>query len=109
MVSQETLEKASFSPVAANPYEKSFEVQSFPGRLEVFSSSGQSVSVIRSEAPDIEQWGFIDSGKQIVVRSQGNEVVILERFDTITGALLEKVVVSGNQKNQPSWTKDILN
>ncbi len=91
---------------AANPYLNPYEACSYPGRLEIFKD-GKNVSVIRSEKPNIERWGFIDSGNLIVVKSRGDRgPAVFELFDTATGALRNKIMATDIRKGQPSWTTD---
>ena len=89
-ISQGESKKSSLSPIPANPHLNPYEARSYPERLEVFRDDKQ-IGVVRSEKPNIERWGFIDSGSHIVVRSRGDEdLVILELFDTATCTRVDK-------------------
>lgn len=94
---------------AANPHQNPFEARSYPERLEIYKG-GKKISVIRSSQPNIERWGFIDSGNRVVVRSRGKDgLSALELFDTATGARVEKVLASEVREGKPSWAVDYAN
>jgi len=96
------------SPVPANPYQNPYEARSYPDRLEIFRD-GKQICTVRSEKPNIERWGFIDSGNHIVVISQDNTgPVIIELFDTVTCTRVDKWVMSSDQKLSPAWAADFL-
>jgi hypothetical protein len=93
---------------AANPYLNPYEARSYPNKLEVYRGD-KRVSVIRSEKPNIERWGFIDSGNLVVVKSRGEDgVTIFELFDTATGALRDKAISSDNSDRLPIWAVDFI-
>jgi len=95
-----------FSSIPANPSLNPYDARSYPDRLEIFKGD-RKVSVIRSENPDIQQWGFIDSGNLVVVKSQDKSgQKVFELFDTATGTRRDKVVMSGAQKIPP-WAKTL--
>jgi hypothetical protein len=88
---------------AANPHQNPYEARSFPDRLEIFKG-GMQISVIRCENPNIERWGFIDSGKHVVVRSRTeHQSVVLELFDTASGIRADRVLVFEHKKSKPAW------
>ena len=90
-ITQGESSKLSLNPTPANPYLNPYEARSYPKRLEVFRD-GKHIGVIRSEKPNIERWGFIDSGRHIVVKSRGDDgPAIIELFDTATCMRVSKV------------------
>ena len=96
----------SFSSIPADPSLNPYDARSYPDRLEIFKGD-RKVSVIRSRNPDIQQWGFIDSGNLVVVKSQDKSgQKVFELFDTATGTRRDKVVMSGAQKIPP-WAKTL--
>ena len=95
--------KSSFNPAPANPHLNPYEAKSYPERLEILRD-GKQICAVRSEKPNIERWGFIDSGNHIVVRSRTDEgPAIIELFDTSTCTKVDKLVMSSDQKRSPAW------
>ena len=95
--------KLPLDGVAANPHQHPYEARSFPDKLEIYKS-GEQISVIHCENPNIERWGFIDSGNHVVVRSRiDNQPAVLELFDTLSGVRVDKVSVPENRKGIPAW------
>ncbi len=93
---------------AANPFQNPYEARSYPDKLEIYHGN-QQVSEIRSEKPNIDRWGFIDSGKLVVVKSKGVDgSTIYELFDTATGELRDKAVSSENNDSLPIWAVDFF-
>ena len=108
VIAQGELKESPLSPIPANPYRNPYEAISYPERLEVFRD-GKKIGVVRSEKPNIVQWGFIDSGNHIVVRSQGDAgPAIIELFDTATCTQVDKLMLSGDQKQLPAWTAGFI-
>ena len=63
--------------------------------------------MIHSAKSNIEKWGFVNSGNQVVVRSGGeNGFAVIELFDTESGKLRKKVMVSEIENGQPSWAAE---
>ena len=93
---------------AANPFRNPYEARSYPDKLEIYQGD-KRVSEIRSEKPNIERWGFIDSGNLVVVKSKGEDgLTIYELFDTATGELRDKAVSSENNDSLPIWAVDFF-
>ncbi len=87
----------------ANPAMNPYDAISYPDRLEIYHGDDK-VSLIRSEKPNIERWGFIDSGNLVVVKSRGeDDSKVYELFDTATGELRDKAVGSEGNDNLPIW------
>ncbi len=92
----------------ANPYKNPYDAISYPDKLEIYHGDNK-VSLIRSEKPDIERWGFIDSGNLVVVKSRGEDgSKIYELFDTATGTLRDKAVGSEDTDTLPIWAVDFI-
>jgi len=102
-ISQSADMKRPIDGEAANPHHHPYVARSFPDRLEIFKG-GMQISVIRCENPNIERWGFIDSGKHVVVRSRTeHQSVVLELFDTASGIRADRVLVFEHKKSKPAW------
>lgn len=92
----------------ANPFLNPYEARSYPEKLEIYHGD-KKVSVIRSEKLSIDQWGFIDSGNLVVVKSKGeNGLTVYELFETATGALKDKAVQSEANDGLPIWVVDFV-
>jgi len=88
---------------AANPSLHPYDARSYSGRLEIFEGT-KRVSAIRSAKSNIQRWGFIDSGRLIVVKSSGEEgLAVFELFNVATGVLCDKVLAHNINKERPFW------
>ena len=86
---------------AANPHQHPYEARSFPDKLEIYKVGKQ---IIHCENPNIERWGFIDSGSHVVVRSRTeHQPAVLELFDTASGVRVSRVLVLEHKKSNPAW------
>ena len=94
---------SSSSAKPATPYLNPYEARSYPDKLEIYRGD-KKVSVIRSEKPNIERWGFINSGNLVVVKSRGEDLLtIYELFETATGVLQDEAVRSDDNGRLPIW------
>ena len=92
----------------ANPFLNPYEARSYPDKLEIFQGD-KKVSLMHSEKPNIERWGFIDSGNMVVVKSKSEDgSVIYELFDTATGKRKDKAASSVNNGHLPRWAADFI-
>jgi len=88
---------------AANPYTNPYQARSYPGKLEIFKGD-KRVSIILSEKPNIQRWGFIDSGHLLIVKSRGETgPAVFELFDVTTGILRSNFLEHDAQKIWPLW------
>lgn len=94
--------------MAANPAQNPYEARSFQDRLEIYKG-GKQIGVIHSEKPNIERWGFIDSGNHIVVRSRaGQQPVVLELFNTATGVRVDRMLLPEFRKVNKAWASGFV-
>lgn len=92
----------------ANPAMNPYDARSYPDKLEIYRG-GEKISLIKSEKPDIERWGFVDSGNLVVVKSRGEDgSTIYELFDTVTGELRDKAVGAEDKESLPIWAVDFI-
>jgi len=75
-----------------------------PGTVTI-SENGQTVSVLRTAAPNVEAADFTGPGQeQIAIKSRGaHGPATLELFDTRTGQLRDKVLAYAVKDGQPAW------
>lgn len=75
-----------------------------PGMV-IVSRNGETVSVLRTAAPNIEAADFIGRGQsQIAIKSRGaHGPATCELFDTQTGQLRDKVMAFAIRNGQPAW------
>jgi hypothetical protein len=75
------------------------------GRIRILQN-GRTVSVIRTQLPNVEQYRFENEKRQIVVKSRANHgPAAVELFDTKTGTLRDKVMAFAIRNGQPSWAR----
>lgn len=107
-ISQSADMKRPIDGEAANPHHHPYAARSFPDRLEIYKN-GKQVNVIHCENPNIERWGFIDSGNHVVVRSRiGSRPAVIELFDTASGVRVDKVLVPEHRKGIPAWASGFV-
>jgi len=98
--------KTLIGSAPANPYQNPYEAVSYPEKLEIFRD-GEQIGTIQSEKPNIERWGFIDSGDYVVVKSVGKTgPAILELFETATCKRVDKLMMSGEKNQLPAWATE---
>lgn len=67
---------------------------------------GATIAVLRTAMANVEKWKLIDDDKSIVVKSRGNHgPATVERFDTRTGVLKDKILSFAIEDGRPSWAK----
>ena len=76
-----------------------------PGKGEVTIKEGnQTISVLKTALPNIEETKFIVEQEQIVVKSRGNHgPAMVELFQTSNGAALGAVKAFEIKNGQPAW------
>ena len=68
--------------------------------------NGMTVCLIRTQLPNIENWKLINGNTEIVVKSRGNHgPAAVERFDTRTGILKDKIMALAIQDGKPEWAQ----
>lgn len=94
----------------ANPFQIPYNARSYPNSLEIFKGKNK-MCMIKSSGDLIEQWGFIDRGNYVAIRSKESEKqMVLELFKTKTCKLTDKIKLPFpvNKKILPIWAKSIL-
>ncbi|MEM7143923.1 MAG: hypothetical protein AAF591_02230 [Verrucomicrobiota bacterium] len=90
------------TPTGASPY----QATAIQGGLKI-TRDGQPVSTIKTALPNVEQWGFVSNGNQVVVKSRANHgPASVELFDSQTGTLQDKILAYAIQNGQPAWAAD---
>ena len=68
--------------------------------------NGMTVCLIRTQLPNVENWKLINGNTEIVIKSRGNQgPAAVERFDTKTGILKDKIMASAIQDGRPDWAE----
>jgi hypothetical protein len=68
--------------------------------------NGMTVCLIRPQLPNVENWKLINDNTELVVKSRGNRgLAAVERFDTRTGILKDKIMASAIQDGRPDWAQ----
>ena len=68
--------------------------------------NGMTVCLIRTQLPNVENWKLINGNTEIVIKSRGNHgPAAVERFDTKTGVLKDKIMASAIQDGRPDWAE----
>ena len=67
-----------------------------------------TVCLIRTQLPNVENWKLINGNTEIVIKSRGSQgPAAVERFDTKTGVLKDKIMAAAIQEGRPDWLKDL--
>lgn len=70
----------------------------------VLAQGGKTVATCHTAMMNVERFKFINSSRQIVVKSRGNHgPATVEMFDTATGQLRDKVLAFAIRKSGVSW------
>lgn len=94
----------------ANPYQIPYDARSYHNSLKIFKEK-KKMCTMRSKGDIIEQWGFIDKGNYVVIRSKDSEKqIVLELFKTKKCKLLDEIrlPVLADKKMLPIWANSIL-
>ncbi len=76
-----------------------------PGQVRILQN-GRTVSVVRSELPNVERYQFKDGKNKIVVKSRGNHgPAVVELFDSKTGNRRGRVMAYEIANGQPAWAR----
>ena len=68
--------------------------------------NGMTVCLIRTELPNVENWKLINGNTEIVVKSRGSHgPAAVERFDTKTGILKDRIMAFAIQNERPEWAQ----
>ena len=68
--------------------------------------NGMTVCLIRTQLPNVENWKLINGNTEIVIKSRGSHgPAAVERFDTKTGVLKDKIMASAIQDGRPDWAE----
>jgi len=102
------LSKKSAKP--ANPYENPYDARSHRHGLEIFKGEKQVCEISLDKGALIKQWGFIDKGNYVVVRSIGKEKkTIFQLFETGTCKCVDKVTASEVKADKmPLWVNALM-
>lgn len=96
-------EAASTDWTPANPASHDYTARSIQGGL-VVSDGGREVATIRTAAPNLEEWSFVNGGRNIVTKSRGGHgPATVELWETATGMQRDKVLAFAIQNGQPAW------
>jgi hypothetical protein len=77
------------------------------GRVRIVRN-GRTVSVIRTELPNVEGYRFRNGKRQIVVKSRANHgPAVVELFDTATGVRRDKVMDFAIQRSGATWARGL--
>lgn len=94
---------ANLDPGKQNP--RSYQVITISGGLEI-SENGQPITRIKTELPNVEDWKFIESNQFVITKSRGNHgPAQVEKFETRTGILRDKVFAYAIRDKQVKWAK----
>jgi len=75
------------------------------GRVRIMQN-GRTVSVLRTELPNVERYQFRNGKREIVVKSRANHgPAVVELFDAKTGVRRGKVMAFAIQNGQPAWAR----
>jgi hypothetical protein len=56
--------------------------------------------------PNVENWKLINGNTEIVIKSRGDRgPAVVERFDTKTGVLKDKIMALAIQDGRPDWAE----
>jgi hypothetical protein len=65
---------------------------------------GMTLCLIRTQLPNVEEWKIINANTEIVVKSRGDRgPAVVERFDTQSGILKDRVMAYAIHSGQPEW------
>jgi hypothetical protein len=68
--------------------------------------NGMTVCLIRTQLPNVENWKLINGNTEIVIKSRGDHgPAAVERFDTKTGILKDRIMAVAIQDGQPDWAE----
>ena len=75
------------------------------GRVRILQN-GRTVSVLRTELPNVERYRFENAKREIVVKSRANHgPAVVELFDTKTGVRRGKVMAYAIKNGRPAWAR----
>ncbi len=68
--------------------------------------NGMTVCLIRTQFPNVENWKLINGNTEIVIKSRASQgPAAVERFDTKTGVLKDKIMAAAIQEGRPDWAE----
>ncbi|HEY5768606.1 MAG TPA: hypothetical protein VIS71_02065 [Terrimicrobium sp.] len=68
--------------------------------------NGMTVCLIRPQFPNVEKWELINGNTEIVIKSRGDRgPASVERFDTKTGILKDRITAVEIQEGRPDWAE----
>lgn len=75
------------------------------GQVRIIRSE-QTLRVVRTALPNIENCKFVNDQQQLVVKSRGNHgPAMVEKFNTRTGVLEDKVMAAEIRKSGAKWAR----
>ena len=94
----------SFSPAPERGY-AALDVNVEQASVRVLRK-GMTICLIRTQLPNIENWKMISRNTEIVIKSRGDYgPATVERFDTKTGIIKDKVMAFAIRNGQPEWAQ----
>lgn len=80
-----------------------YEGKVIPGGVEIYEL-GTKITTLKSELPNVEDWKFVNSGSQVVIKSRAaHGPAAVQLFDVAGGVMREKVMASEIKDGKPEW------